>query len=171
MELSNLTNTPGSRKAPKRVGRGPGSGMGHTCGKGHKGQMARKGHKRKIGHEGGQMPLFRRLPKRGFKNPTRVAYTGLNLERLDRFDDGATIDILAILRANLVKHIENGGIKILGDGELKKSLDVSAHAFSAEAQKKIEAAGGKVTVLPGKKPVVKNKMGTRKKDALAKVKK
>ncbi|MCL1856181.1 MAG: 50S ribosomal protein L15 [Kiritimatiellaeota bacterium] len=147
MELSNLTNTPGSRKAPKRVGRGPGSGMGHTCGKGHKGQMARKGHKRKIGHEGGQMPLFRRLPKRGFKNPTRVAYTGLNLERLDRFDDGATIDILAILRANLVKHIENGGIKILGDGAVTKKFTVKANAFSATARAKIEAAGGTCEVV------------------------
>jgi len=142
MELSNLKNTPGSRKTAKRVGRGDGSGMGGTSGKGHKGQMARKGHKRKIGHEGGQMPLFRRLPKRGFGNPARIAYTGINLERLDKFDDGATIDIPALIRAKLIKQVENGGVKILGDGTVTKKFTVRVNAFTASARSKIEAAGG-----------------------------
>ena len=147
MELSNLKNTPGSRKTPKRVGRGCSSGMGRTSGKGHKGQMARKGHKRKIGHEGGQMPLFRRLPKRGFGNPSRVAYTGLNLERLNAFEDGATVDIPALIRAKLIKQVENGGVKILGDGTVTKKLTVKANAFTASAKQKIEAAGGTCEVI------------------------
>ena len=147
MYLSNLKTTPGSRKTRKRVGRGMGSGMGRTSGKGHKGQMARKGHKRKIGHEGGQMPLFRRLPKRGFKNPTRVAYTPLNVELLDRFDNGAVVDVVALIKAKLVKQLENGGVKILGTGEVAKKLTVKANAFSASARQKIEAAGGTCEVV------------------------
>ena len=147
MELSNLKNTPGSRKTAKRVGRGDGSGMGGTSGKGHKGQMARKGHKRKIGHEGGQMPLFRRLPKRGFGNPARIAYTGINLERLDKFDDGATIDIPALIRAKLIKQVENGGVKILGDGTVTKKFTVRVNAFTASARTKIEAAGGTCEIV------------------------
>lgn len=147
MNLSNLKNTPGARKTRKRVGRGPGSGLGHTAGKGHKGQMARKGHKRKIGHEGGQMPLFRRLPKRGFTNYTRKEYTPLGLNYLDRFDDGATVDIAALLAAKLVKQVANGGVKILGNGEITKKLTVKANAFSASAKQKIEAAGGSCEVV------------------------
>ena len=147
MELSNLKNTPGSRRTPKRVGRGDGSGMGGTSGKGHKGQMARKGHKRKIGHEGGQMPLFRRLPKRGFGNPARVEFTGLNLDRLAKFDDGATIDIPALIRAKLIKQVENGGVKILGGGNVTKRFTVKANAFTASARAKIEAAGGTCEIV------------------------
>ena len=148
MNLSNLKNTPGSRKTRKRVGRGMGSGMGRTSGKGHKGQMARKGHKRKIGHEGGQMPLFRRLPKRGFTNPTRIAYTPLNLVTLNEaFEDGAVVDIVALLRARLVKQVEKGGVKILGNGDVTKKLTVKANAFSASAKQKIEAAGGTCEVV------------------------
>ena len=147
MELSNLKNTPGSRRTPKRVGRGDGSGMGGTSGKGNKGQMARKGHKRKIGHEGGQMPLFRRLPKRGFGNPARVEFTGLNLDRLAKFDDDATIDIPALIRAKLIKQVENGGVKILGSGDVAKKFTVKVNAFTASARAKIEAAGGTCEIV------------------------
>ena len=147
MQLSNLKSTPGSRKTPKRLGRGMGSGLGRTSGKGHKGQMARKGHKRKIGHEGGQMPLFRRLPKRGFTNPARVAYTGLNIVDLNGFDNGAVVDIVALIKAKLVKQVEKGGVKILGTGDLTKKLTVKANAFSASAKQKIQAAGGSCEVV------------------------
>ena len=142
MDLSSLTVTPGSRPTAKRVGRGCSSGMGRTCGKGTKGQMARKGHKRKIGHEGGQMPLFRRLPKRGFKNVNHAPFTCLNLSALNKFEDGATVDPLAMLEAGLVKQVAKGGVKILGTGTLTKKLNVKASAFSASAKEKIEALGG-----------------------------
>jgi len=148
MNLSNLKSTPGSHTTRKRVGRGMGSGMGRTSGKGHKGQMARKGHKRKIGHEGGQMPLFRRLPKRGFKNPNRVEYTVLNLSVLsDAFADGAVVDMVALFQAKLIKQVEKGGVKILGNGDVTKKLTVKANAFSASAKTKIEAAGGTCEVV------------------------
>lgn len=142
MDLSSLTITPGSRKDPIRKGRGRASGKGKTSGKGHKGQMARKGHKRKIGFEGGQMPLLRRLPKRGFTNPTRVAFTPVNLALLNRFEDGAVVDPVALIRARVVKQVANGGIKILGVGTLERKLTVKASAFSANAKTKIEALGG-----------------------------
>jgi len=147
MNLSNLKNTPGARRTPKRLGRGMGSGLGRTSGKGHKGQMARKGHKRKWGHEGGQMPLFRRLPKRGFGNPARIEYTGLNLDRLNAFADGAVVDITALLTAKMVKQVENGGVKILGGGDITKKLTVKANAFTASAKQKIEAAGGTCEIV------------------------
>ena len=143
MDLSNLTNTPGARKSRKRVGRGMGSGMGKTSTRGHKGQGARKGHKQKLGFEGGQMPLMRRLPKRGFKNPNRVPFYGVNVGDLERFDEGTVVDIDVMLAAGFgYRPAKAAGIKILGDGELTKKLTVKASAFSAAAKAKIEAKGG-----------------------------
>ncbi len=143
MDLSSLTNTPGARKSRKRVGRGMGSGMGKTSTRGHKGQGARKGHKQKLGFEGGQMPLMRRLPKRGFKNPNRIPYFGVNVGELEQFADGAIVDIEVLLAAGFgYRASKTAGIKILGDGELTKKLTVKASAFSASAKAKIEALGG-----------------------------
>lgn len=146
MDLSSLTVTPGSRKSVVRKGRGRASGKGKTSGKGHKGQMARKGHKHKLAFEGGQMPLFRRLPKRGFKNPTRVDYTPVNMAQLNRFSDGDSVDVAALRKHGLVKQVANGGIKILGAGKLERKLQVTAAAFSASARTKIEALGGTCTI-------------------------
>ncbi len=148
MDLSTLTNTPGARKPRKRVGRGMGSGTGKTSTRGHKGQGSRKGHKQKLGFEGGQMPLMRRLPKRGFKNPNRVPYYGVNIESLNRFEDGTVVDIDVMLAAGFgYRPAKEAGIKILGDGELTKKLTVKASAFSASAKAKIEAAGGTCEVI------------------------
>lgn len=148
MDLSNLYSTPGSHKSAKRLGRGDASGKGGTSGKGTKGQMARKGHKRKIGFEGGQMVLIRRLPKRGFKNPARVAYTPVNLSALNAFKDGTTVDAAALLSLGLVKAFANGGFKILAKGELtSKNLQVKANAVSEKAKSIIEAAGGSVELV------------------------
>ncbi len=141
MDLHSLSKTPGSRHRAKRLGRGMASGKGKTSGKGHKGQMARKGHKRKLAFEGGQMPLIRRLPKRGFKNPTRKEFFGVNVGSLEQFADGDIVDGATLRRAGLV----NGsfdGIKILGRGELGRKLTVKATSFSEAAKTKIEAAGG-----------------------------
>ena len=145
MELSNLTNTPGSRKRAKRVGRGCGSGLGKTCGKGQKGQQSRKGHKHKLQFEGGQMPLVRRMPKRGFKNPARVAFFGVNVGALqDNFPAGSEVTPCALAEAGLA---ECGRIKILGKGDISVALKVKAQAFSAGAKAKIEAAGGTCEVI------------------------
>lgn len=141
MDLHSLQSTPGARHRSKRLGRGLASGKGKTSGKGHKGQMARKGHKRKIGFEGGQMPLIRRLPKRGFKNPNRKEYFGVNVGSLERFSDGEVVDIQALKSAGLASGSFDG-VKILGRGELTHKLTVKATAFSASAREKIEAAGG-----------------------------
>ncbi len=146
MDLSSLKNTPGARKSRKRVGRGPGSGHGKTCCKGHKGQKARKGHKHKLGFEGGQMPLLRRLPKRGFKNPNRVAWQTINVDALNRFEDGGAVTAVELLQAGMIR-ANGGGLKILGTGDLEKKLTVTADAFSATAKTKIEAAGGTVVVI------------------------
>ncbi len=146
MDLSTLKNTPGARKSRKRVGRGPGSGHGKTSGKGHKGQKARKGHKHKLGFEGGQMPLVRRLPKRGFKNPNRVPWQTVNIKTLNRFADGSQVSVGDFLLAGLV-HANCGGVKILGTGDLNRKLTVTADAFSASARAKIEAAGGSAIVV------------------------
>lgn len=146
MDLHSLTNTPGAKHRRKRLGRGMASGKGKTSGKGHKGQMARKGHKHKLAFEGGQMPLIRRLPKRGFKNPTRIEYIGVNLMNLERFDDGATVDPEAMRKAGLANGNADG-IKILARGEISKKLTVKAQAFSAVAKAKIEAAGGVCEVV------------------------
>jgi len=141
MDLHSLSKTPGARHRAKRLGRGMASGKGKTSGKGHKGQMARKGHKHKIAFEGGQMPLIRRLPKRGFKNPMRKEFLGVNVSALERFADGDVVDAVALRHAGLA----NGscdGIKILARGDLTRKLTVKAASFSAAAKAKIEAAGG-----------------------------
>jgi len=159
-----------SRKA-RRVGRGTGSGRGKTSQRGHKGQGSRSGASMNPVFEGGQMPLIRRVPKRGFNNKTFAdVVVGVNVIDLEHcFEAGESVTPETLNSKGLVKKGFDK-IKILGNGELKKSLSVTAHAFSVEARKKIEAAGGKTELLPGKKPVVKNKMGTRKKNILAKVK-
>lgn len=145
MELHAISNTPGARKGRKRVGHGSGSGRGKTCGKGHKGQMARKGHKRKRGFEGGQMPLIRRLPKGGFRNPCRRSYVAVNVEDLERFDADTEVTAGLLRSVGLVSGSADG-VKILGSGELSKKLTVKASAFSAMARSKIEAVGGSCEV-------------------------
>ena len=148
MKLHELVSTPGSHKTSKRLGRGDASGKGGTSGKGTKGQMARKGHKRKIGFEGGQMILVRRLPKRGFQNPARTAYTPVNLEQLNRFSEGQTVGAAELLATGLCKKFENGGFKVLAKGELAvKGLQVKANAVSAAAKAKIEELGGSVEIV------------------------
>jgi len=141
MDLNNLKPKKGSRHAKKRVGRGPGSGHGKTAGRGEKGQKSRSGYSRMLGFEGGQMPLHRRLPKRGFTNIFKKTNAVVNVSDLERFDNGATIDEKALRGAGLVKGATDG-IKILGDGKLTKKLNVQATKFSASARKQIEAAGG-----------------------------
>ena len=141
MELNKLKPKKGSRHARKRVGRGPGSGHGKTAGRGEKGQKSRTGFSRMRGFEGGQMPLHRRLPKRGFTNIFKKQIAVVNVSELERFDNGATVDEGALRKAGLVKgHAD--GIKILGDGKLTKKLTVHANKFSEAARKHIEAAGG-----------------------------
>lgn len=141
MDLHSLSATPGSRHRAKRLGRGMASGKGKTSGKGHKGQMARKGHKRKLAFEGGQMPLIRRLPKRGFKNPARRELLGINVGALERFTDGDVVDVAVLRKVGLANGTFDG-IKILGRGDLGRKLTVKATSFSASAKTKIEAAGG-----------------------------
>lgn len=143
MELNNLKPKKGARHAKKRVGRGPGSGHGKTSSRGEKGQKSRSGYSRQIGFEGGQMPLHRRLPKRGFTNIFKKDYAVVNLADLERFDNGATVDEAALRQAGLVKG-RNDGIKVLGNGKLSKKLTVSATKFSATAKQAIEAAGGTI---------------------------
>ena len=146
MDLSNLKPAPGSTKNRKRIGRGPGSGTGKTSGKGHKGQNARSGGGVKPGFEGGQMPLQRRLPKRGFTSLNKKVYALVNLRELEVFEAGSVVDVEALMQAGLVGGIKDG-VKILADGDLGKSLTVHAHKFSKSATAKIEAAGGKIEVL------------------------
>src|ERR687883_15353 len=141
ISLNSLKPAKGSTHKKKRVGRGPGSGLGKTAGRGEKGQKSRSGYSRKVGFEGGQMPLHRRLPKRGFTNIFKKEYAVVNVSDLERFDSGATIDEAALRKAGLVKG-KNDGVKVLGDGKLSKKLTVSATKFSASARKQIEAAGG-----------------------------
>ena len=141
MELNNLKPKKTSRHSKKRVGRGPGSGNGKTAGRGEKGQKSRTGFSRMRGFEGGQMPLHRRLPKRGFTNIFKKIHAVVNLSDLENFDNGATVDEGALRKAGLVKGAADG-IKILGDGKLTKKLTVHAKKFSASARKQIEAAGG-----------------------------
>ena len=145
--LHNLGPRKGATSSKKRVGRGPGSGLGKTSGKGHKGQQSRAGYSRLRGHEGGQMPLHRRMPKRGFTNIFRTEWSLVTVEALERvFAAGATVDIEALRAAGLVKGRAKAGVKILGTGELKKALVVTAVKFTAGARKKIEAAGGRCEV-------------------------
>ncbi len=146
MELSNLRPAEGSKhKSNFRKGRGHGSGNGKTAGYGHKGQKARSGAPRP-GFEGGQMPLYRRLPKRGFTNINRVEYAEINVSTLNKFDDGATVDVQTLLDTKVIKNVL-GGVKILGRGELNKKLTVKANAFSESAKQKIEACGGSCEVI------------------------
>ena len=146
MELSNLRPAEGSKKSDNfRRGRGHGSGNGKTAGKGHKGQKARSGAPR-IGFEGGQMPLYRRIPKRGFKNRNTKEIVAINVSMLERFEDGATVDIQALKEAGVIKNPRDG-VKILGNGELTKKLNVNANAFSASAAEKIQALGGTTEVV------------------------
>ena len=146
MKLNELSPAPGSVKKSFRVGRGNGSGAGKTAGKGHKGQNARSGGGVRVGFEGGQMPLQRRVPKRGFVNIFATRYEAINVDQLNRFEDGAVVDEAAIVGAGLVKNTRDG-IKILGRGELTKRLTVKVAAFSEGAKSKIEAAGGKAEVV------------------------
>lgn len=148
MGLSNLTPAAGSTKSRKRIGRGEGSGHGGTSTRGHKGQKSRSGYSKKIGFEGGQMPLQRRVPKFGFKNPFRVEYHGINLDTLQKLADEKKVNQITpeVLVANGLAN-KNDLIKILGRGELKAKLEVSAHGFSGAAKSAIEAAGGTATSL------------------------
>lgn len=147
IELSNLRPAEGSKHSDNfRRGRGHGSGNGKTAGKGHKGQKARSGAPRP-GFEGGQMPLYRRIPKRGFTCPSSKEIVGINLGVLnDRFEDGAVVDIDALIETGIVKNPKDG-VKILGNGEITKKLTVKANAFSASAKEKIEAVGGSAEVM------------------------
>ena len=146
MELSNLRPAEGSTHNDNfRRGRGHGSGNGKTAGKGHKGQKARSGAPR-IGFEGGQMPLYRRIPKRGFKNINTKEIVAINVSALERFDDGAVVDVQALLEAGFIKNPRDG-VKVLGNGELTKKLSVKVNAVSASAKEKIEALGGTVEVI------------------------
>ena len=146
MELSNLNPAAGSKHSNNfRKGRGHGSGNGKTAGYGHKGQKARSGAPRP-GFEGGQMPLYRRLPKRGFTNRNRVEYVGVNVSVLERFEDGAVVDVKTLIDSRIVRDLKDG-VKILGNGELKKKLTVKANAFTETAKTKIEAAGGTCEVI------------------------
>jgi large subunit ribosomal protein L15 len=148
MDLSNLKPAKGSVKNKKRIGRGQGSGRGGTSTKGHKGAQSRSGYKRKIGFEGGQMPLFRRVPKFGFKNINRKEYRGVNIETLQKLAETKNIDTIdqAVLIENGLAS-KNDLIKILGRGELKAKLNVTAHAFTKSAQKAIEDQGGTATKI------------------------
>jgi len=147
MKLHELSPVAGSKKDAKRIGRGHGSGWGKTAGKGHKGQKARAGHGMRPGFEGGQMPLQRRLPKRGFNNIFAKEIVIVNLGTLDKkFDNGATVDTEALVKAGIIKNSFDG-VKILSNGKLSKSLTVKANAFSKSAKEKIEAAGGKAEVV------------------------
>jgi large subunit ribosomal protein L15 len=145
MQLNRMKPAPGSRKVPRRIGRGPGSGWGKTSGKGHKGARARTGFNQKPGFEGGQMPMQRRLPKRGFHSPNREAYQVVNLRDLARFDAGSVVDVAALAAHGLVSG--RSPVKVLAKGKLDRGVTVRANAFSASAKKAIEAAGGTAEVV------------------------
>ncbi|MDU2903072.1 MAG: 50S ribosomal protein L15 [Veillonella sp.] len=147
MKLHELQPAAGSKKARTRVGRGLGSGLGKTSGRGQKGQNSRSGGGVRSGFEGGQMPLYRRLPKRGFNNVFAKQYAEVNVEQLNRFEDGATVDPVALIEAGILKNVRDG-IRILGNGTLEtKNLTVIANGFTKSAEEKIAAAGGKVEVI------------------------
>ena len=146
MKLHELKPAEGSRKPRRRVGRGSGSGMGKTSTRGTKGQFSRTGGGTRPGFEGGQMPLYRRLPKRGFKNTFAKKYAEVNVEQLNCFDNGAVVDPAALIEAGILKNVLDG-VRVLGNGELTKSLTVQAQGFTKSAQQKIEAAGGKAEVI------------------------
>ncbi|HWQ62057.1 MAG TPA: 50S ribosomal protein L15 [Negativicutes bacterium] len=146
MKLHDLAPAPGSKKVRTRVGRGLGSGLGKTAGRGHKGQNSRAGGGVRPGFEGGQMPIYRRLPKRGFYNKFGKEYTEVNVRELNRFEDGTVVDPVLLIEAGVIKNVRDG-IRILGTGELEKSLTVKANGFTKSAMEKIQAAGGKVEVI------------------------
>ncbi len=146
MNLMDVKSIPFHRKRKKRIGRGRGSGMGKTSGRGGKGATARSGNETKIQFEGGQTPLFRRIPKRGFNNPFKKEYNIINIKDLALFDKGTTVNTEKLKDVGLIKK-DLDGVKILGDGEIKNSLTVIAHKFSKVAAEKIKAAGGEVKVL------------------------
>ena len=147
MKLHELQPAAGSKKTRTRVGRGLGSGLGKTSGRGQKGQNSRSGGGVRSGFEGGQMPLYRRLPKRGFNNVFAKQYAEVNVEQLNRFEDGATVDPIALIEAGILKNVRDG-IRILGNGTLEtKNLTVIANGFTKSAEEKITAAGGKVEVI------------------------
>ncbi len=147
MKLHELAPAEGSKKSVKRIGRGAGSGQGKTAGKGHKGQLARAGRGMRPGFEGGQMPLQRRIPKRGFNNIFAKEIATVNVSALEKaFDDGATVDIEALINKGLIKKALDG-VKVLGNGEITKKLTVQVNAYSDSAKQKIEAAGGKAEVI------------------------
>ena len=146
MKLHELSPEPGARKMRTRRGRGLGSGLGKTSGRGQKGQNSRSGGGVRTGFEGGQMPLYRRLPKRGFKNIFAKEYAEVNVSSLNRFDDGAVVDPVALIEEGILKNVYDG-VRILGNGELTKKLTVKANGFSKTAENKIKAAGGEVEVI------------------------
>ena len=147
MSLESLKPARGAVKSKKRIGRGPGSGWGKTAGRGHKGAKSRSGYSRRYGFEGGQMPLIRRLPKRGFVNKFAKELATVNVRDLERFLEGTVVTPELLQTTGLIRKLGDG-LKVLGDGELKKNLVVQAHRFSATARAKIEAAGGRAEVLP-----------------------
>ena len=146
MKLNELRATPGAMREAKRIGRGHGSGNGKTAGKGHKGQKARAGHGMRPGFEGGQMPLHRRIPKRGFNNIFAKTIVAVNVGTLNKFEDGAVVDTQALIDAGIVK-VCCDGVKILANGKLDKKLTVKVNAYSEAAKQKIDAAGGKAEVI------------------------
>lgn len=146
MRLHELKAPAGATKAPKRIGRGQGTGQGTTAGRGMNGQKSRSGGGVRLGFEGGQMPLYRRLPKRGFTNHWATEYNEINVKDLNKFEDGAVVDVEAMVAAGLVKQVKDG-VKVLGNGELEKKLTVKAAKFSKSAAEKIEKAGGKAEVI------------------------
>ena len=146
MKLHDLKPAVGATTAPKRLGRGTGSGLGKTSGKGHKGAKARSGGGKRPGFEGGQMPLTMRLPKRGFTNKWRTEYVAINVDRLEVLEDGQVVSPVELIEMGIIKKIEDG-VKIMGNGELTKKLTVQANKFTASAKEKIEAAGGKAEVI------------------------
>ena len=146
MKLHDLKPAEGATTAQKRLGRGIGSGLGKTSGKGHKGAKARSGGGKRPGFEGGQMPLTMRIPKRGFTNNFRTEYVAINVDRLDVFEDGSVVTPVELIEMGIIKKIEDG-VKIMGNGEITKKLTVCANKFTASAKEKIEAAGGKAEVI------------------------
>ena len=146
MKLHELAPAPGSRKTRTRVGRGIGSGLGKTSGRGHKGQNSRSGGGVRTGFEGGQMPLYRRLPKRGFYNKFGKEYAEVNVSTLNCFEEGTVVDPVTLIEAGILKNVRDG-VRILGNGQLDKSLTVIANGFTKSAADKITAAGGKVEVI------------------------
>ena len=146
MRIHELHKPEGSTKAPKRVGRGQGTGQGTTAGRGMNGQNSRSGGGVRLGFEGGQMPLYRRLPKRGFTNHWAKEYTEINVKDLNRFENDTVVDLELLLQSGLVKQVKDG-VKVLGNGELEKKLTVKAEKFSKSAAEKIEKAGGKAEVI------------------------